>query len=196
MKLINLALNFSILLSGAGLLTHPASAQENCEAIRQEAENSYDAGDFDRTLALLQQNCFKFYPARLDSTTGVAAYRLLALTYIARDLLDKAQQAVDQMTAIRVSKNAVVGDSLLFFNEYPVDPINQDSPTFVAMVKKAEQPYRKKVKKIAAPFAMGRSFTNRWWFKVGAPVLSAGIATGVYYLVTREKKLPDPPALP
>ncbi len=194
---MNLVLKFSIVLIGAGLFTSQALGQENCKVIVSDAEDSYRSGDFDRTFSLLQENCFNLASAQLDSATGVAVYRLLALTFIARNSLDSAQAAVDKMTATRVSKKAVTGDSLLFFNEYPDDLLKNDPPTFVAMVKKAEQPYRERVKKMpvsGVPLALGRSVTNRWWFKISAPVLAAGIT---YYLARKkEKKLPDPPALP
>ena len=82
-----------ILLSGFLLTTLPVNGQENTyRQIYNQAENDYNIGRIDQSLALLQENIHEFNGNLLES-----AYRLMALCWLSLDETEKAEQATQHL---------------------------------------------------------------------------------------------------
>ena len=82
-----------ILLSGFLLTTLPVNGQENTyRQIYNQAENDYNIGRIDQSLALLQDNIHEFNGNLLES-----AYRLMALCWLSLDETEKAEQATQHL---------------------------------------------------------------------------------------------------
>jgi hypothetical protein len=98
-----------------------ARAQHPCAAALREAEQNYFAGDFDvaisLTLRCLNEN-------ELADSTAVQAYRLLAMTYLAKDDSMLAGQAIRNLLQRRT--------------DYAPDPM-QEPPSFVNLVDRIKQ---------------------------------------------------------
>jgi len=99
-------------------------AQSVCEQNLREAEQQYNIGDFDRAIGLLT-DCLD--SENISKDEKMRAYRLLGLTYLAKDYLEEAKNAVRKL--------------LDMVPNYKGDPV-QDPPPFTKMVEelKQEQP--------------------------------------------------------
>jgi len=95
----------------------PSNAQADCQAILAQAEEAYTRGRFDLAITLIE-SCLS--RPSLDTETSSRGQRLLALTYLAKDLERDAREAVRTL--------------LRLVPDYQPDPV-QDPPPFVRIVE-------------------------------------------------------------
>jgi len=155
-----------------------AQVADDCEALLQKAEEKYNTGKFDETIELITK-C-------LDSTdigpdSKMKAYRLLGLTYLAKDYLVEAKIAINKL--------------LELVPNYQTDPV-QDPPPYINLVEElrgqviiADDDHSKKPEEKS----------NSLWYYIGGGV--AAVVLGIVLLGgSSEDKgnetqpvLPDPP---
>ena len=171
-----------------------AQSFDDCEKELAEAQKKYDSGKFDDAIELLQQ-CLS--QENLSQDVKMKTYRLLGLTYIAKDYLKEAKTAVSKLLDI--------------VPNYQADP-EQDPPTFVNIIadeieerKSAELKVEDQIadtspeqkKQVETEEEEG---TSIWWYIAGGAV---AIAVVVVLLLgggdpppSEDDDLPGPPDLP
>lgn len=148
-------------------------AQEvDCEKILKQAEEKYTDGRFDETIALLT--------VCLDdpNTTGEqkqTAYRLMGLTYIAKDYLSEAKTAIEKL--LKIVPN------------YQPDPI-YDPPPFINLVEEVQ------AETVATKAVAGEEKDNKMWYYIGGGVAAATILTVILVSGGDDEKEEEVPALP
>jgi len=100
--------------------SHGALAQEGCETALTDAERLYNEGRFDDVIEILEA-CL---PDDLTEGEKGKAYRLLSLTYLAKDYLEQARRAIVNLLEIAPS--------------WQPDPV-QDPPPFTQMVAEVRE---------------------------------------------------------
>ncbi len=170
-----------------------AQGQNICEKQLTDAEQRYNTGRFDEAIGLISECLGK---PGLSEQEKMKAYRLLGLSYIAKDYLEDARTAVKKL--------------LDMVPNYQSDPV-QDPPPFTKMVEEVkeeqQQPNQKpEVKQPAELEKMTKvekkKGSNTKWYIIGGGVLAAGavvaiIASGGGNGETPiDNTLPGPPSVP
>lgn len=162
-----------------------AQGVDDCKTLLNQAEEKYNTGRFDEAIDMITK-CLD--SADITQESKMRAYRLLGLTYIAKDYLVEAKKAVDKL--------------LELVPNYQADPI-QDPPPYVNLVEEqkavqktepAEQPESKKEDEE----------NNNLWYYIGGGIVAVAVA--VVLLVSggggddggssSQSDLPAPPDLP
>jgi hypothetical protein len=161
------------LMSGGELF-----AQEvDLEKTLKQAEEKYTEGRFDETIALIT--------VCLDQPTITPeqkqqAYRLMGLTYIAKDYLAEAKNAIESL--------------LLLVPNYKPDPI-YDPPPFINLVEEVQR----EVVAVQAKSDEKKDTSKMYWY-IGGGVAAAAILTVVLLSggdeEAAEEDLPGPPSMP
>lgn len=164
-----------------------AQSKNDCEQELLEAQKKYDTGKFDEAIELLTACLGK---ENLSQDVKMKAYRLLGLTYIAKDYLNEAKTAVGKLLDI--------------VPNYKADP-EQDPPTFVNIVSE-EIEERKGIddktdlEEKKATQDEKEKDTSIWWY-VGGGI--AAVAVVIILLLSggedeqpQQNDLPTPPDLP
>jgi hypothetical protein len=128
----------------------------------------YDVGMFDRAVGALQPCLPEGLPEK-EQTIG--AYRLMALSYIATDSLDRARESVRAL--------------LKTDSGYKADPAT-DPPLFADLIQAEQPPWY--------TFMWEGSSVSRWAGRVA--VVGTAVAVPLLLRDTSEPALPGPPALP
>ena len=155
-------------------------AQEiDIEKTLNDADQKYTEGRFDETIALLTV-CI--------DTPGITpeqkqrAYRLMGLTYIAKDYLTEAKSSIEKL--------------LKLVPNYQPDPIF-DPPPFINLVKEVQD---ETVAKQVTAKEEEKSDSNLWWYVGGgaAVVVVAAVllSGGSDEEPAQPQALPGPPDLP
>jgi tetratricopeptide (TPR) repeat protein len=164
-----------------GAFTHRAAAAD-CDAILAEAEEAYTRGRFDRAITLIE-GCLD--RRDLDRATRSRAYRLIGLTYIAKDYADKAREAVRSLLKI--------------VPDYQPDP-DQDPPPYVRLVEEVRRETGAPPPPVPAEKKKGGG-----WIKKALLGTGALVAAAIVYVVSTGgggdetsdcPELPDPPGAP
>jgi hypothetical protein len=173
---ISIGIIFSPLYESRALLF----AQENaCEKNLKEAENKYTEGRFDEAIALLTQ-CLE--SPNITDDQKQQAFRLMGLTYIAKDYLTEAKKSVEKLLDLVPSYNP--------------DPI-YDPPPFINLVEQV------KSETVVAPEVTEEKKSNMKWYLIAGGAAAVGLL-GILLLAgggdddkpPAAQRLPSPPALP
>ena len=198
-------------------LISTGQAQTLCEMQLKEAGHLYNIGNFEEAIVLLTE-CLE--TEGVSKEEKLQAYRLLGLTYIAKDYLDLARNAVRKL--------------LEMVPNYKADPI-QDPPPFTKLIEevKQEQPDKEitELEKTAGEQPMEKQEEivekeqsdvqeplfpepvepmlteeekggSRKWLYIGGGAVLAGGAAAVYFLTrngeteTQTQAFPSPPGRP
>ncbi len=160
-----------LLLLGVLLTALPALAQD-CSEILAEAQSSYDVGQVDHAILLLE-GCLD--RAELDTELRHRSYRLIGLCYIYKEREVKARQAVH--------------DLLVLVPDYQADP--EDHPLFIELLEEER-----------VALGMTPEEEKSGWMKkalYGAGAVAVGVVAlllGDDGPEPEPEKLPEPPALP
>jgi hypothetical protein len=159
-------------MSGGGLF-----AQEvDLEKTLKQAEEKYTEGRFDETIALIT--------VCLDQPTITPeqkqqAYRLMGLTYIAKDYLTEAKTAIESL--------------LQLVPNYKPDPI-YDPPPFINLVEEIQREV------VAVKAKPEEEDTSKMYWYIGGGVAAAAILAVVLFSggdeEAAEEDLPGPPSMP
>lgn len=161
-----------VLLVGATFVRPVHAQQGNCPEILQTAQSNYDLGRFDDVISLLQP-C-------LDSTAFSdeerrRAYRLMGLSYLAKDAENDAREAVKNL--------------LELVPNYQTNPV-EDPPTFVRMVEDVrremgtrEQPSTEPTPPPQRPTQAKSGGGIGKWLLIGGGVAAAAV---IAYFLLRE----------
>ena len=137
-----------------------AQSQNECEEELKTAQKKMETGKFDEAIDLITQCLNK---DGISNETKKQAYRLLGLTYIAKDYLGEARNAVGKLLDI--------------VPNYQPDP-DQDPPSFVDIVEEQiaerSQPVKQPDVKSAAveEEKSGKSDKSLWWWIGGGAVVA------------------------
>ena len=185
-------------------LTH-SWAQEKCETALADAERQYNDGRLDDVIKTLE-SCL---PAGLKNEDKSKAYRLLGLTYMAKDYLEQAKQSIRKL--------------LELVPNWQPDP-DQDPPPFTHLVeevrkemkeavseKPVEQPQEKpteiekpREEPIMTPTEPQKRGSKKFlWIGIGAAALGGGLIAAFAGgggsggpINGGPERLPDPPGDP
>jgi len=191
-------------------LTH-SWAQEKCEIALADAERQYNDGRLDDVIKTLE-SCL---PAGLKNEDKSKAYRLLGLTYMAKDYLEQAKQSIQKLLAL--------------VPKWQPDP-DQDPPPFTRMVeevrkemkeeqkeavpeKPVEQPQEKPIEiekpreePVTVPAQPQKRGSKKFlWIGIGAAALGGGLLAALAGgggggnggpTIVPPDRLPDPPGGP
>lgn len=197
----NVSYAFTIFLLVSGLLFMPvpvligsgqAQAQSVCEKQLANAEQLYNTGRFDDAIGVITECLGK---PGLSENEKMKAYRLLGLSYIAKDYLEDARTAVKKL--------------LDMVPNYQSDPV-QDPPPFTKLVeevKEEQQEPEPEVKKEEDLKKMTQTQepkkSNKKWYYIGGGVVAAGVLVAILASgggngeeTPTSKALPGPPTLP
>ncbi len=187
-------------------------AQEKCETALADAEKQYNDGRLDDVMKTLE-SCL---PVGLKNEDKSKAYRLLGLTYMAKDYLEQAKQSIQKL--LELAPN------------WQPDP-DQDPPPFTRMVeevrkemkeeqkeavpeKPVEQPQEKPIEiekpreePVTVPAQPQKRGSKKFlWIGIGAAALSGGLiaafagggggGNGGPPITGGPDRLPDPPGGP
>jgi len=159
-----------------------ATAQDKCLEQMIQAEKEYTNGNFDAAISLVTA-CLE--AGALNQAEKQRAYKLLGLSYIAKDYVEQAKTAIWNL--------------LDLVPKYEPDPA-QDPPGFSNMVQemKKEIAAKKEQKKPEAGKKGGKK-----WLWIGGGVAVAGVAVvalsgggGDTTTPPASRLLPGPPAIP
>ena len=171
-----------------------AQSIEACAEELKEAQNKYDTGRFDEVIEIVNE-CLS--NENLSQENKRKAYRLLGLTYVAKDYLAEAKTAVSKLLDI--------------VPNYEPDP-EQDPPTYVNIIseeiKERKFIEKEKIVKTDESTLKGKKQvdskdekSNTIWWYIGGGVLAV-VAILVLALgggddtTPSENDLPGPPDLP
>jgi hypothetical protein len=169
-----------------------AQSQNECEEQLKNAQKKMETGKFDEAIELITECLNK---EGISNETKKQAYRLLGLTYIAKDYLGEARNAVSKLLDI--------------VPNYTPDP-DQDPPSFVNIVEEQiaerSQPVKTSDTKTTAVDEEKSDKSDKsiwWWIGGGAVValvavilLAAGGGDDEGGGEPTPTALPDPPDLP
>ena len=155
-------------------------AQEvDCEKVLKDAEEKYTEGRFDETIALITV-CLD--DPNINPEQKQQAYRLMGLTYIAKDYLTEAKTAIEKL--------------LKLVPNYKPDPI-YDPPPFINLVEEVQ------AETIATKAVADEETTDSkiWWYVGGGVAAVALIVVlassgGDDEGQPAEQDLPGPPDIP
>ncbi len=163
---------------------------QDCEKALAEAEQKYSAGRFDEAIDLLE----KCLPVGFSDEEKKKAYKLLAFSYLAKDYLDQAKNAILKL--------------LELVPTWQPDPI-QDPPPFTKMVEEVKEQMEKEredrvptePEEITLPEVPAKGGGGKKILLVagGGAVVAALVGfllTGGSAEAAVRKKLADPPTLP
>jgi hypothetical protein len=195
-------LSVALLTLPIPLIVSPAQAQGQsvCSKNLADAEQRYNTGRFDDAIGLITECLGK---RGISEEEKMKAYRLLGLSYIAKDYLEDAKTAVKKL--------------LDMVPNYQSDPV-QDPPPFTKLVEevkeqqkpqeKPQQPAVKEpVKKQPDELTKltqteSKKKSNKKWYFIGGGVLAAGAIVAIVASSggdngpTTPSALPGPPTLP
>jgi tetratricopeptide (TPR) repeat protein len=181
------------LLIGALLFTtlcNPLSvaatrAQENCETALADAQDKYINGRFDEAIDILERCLTKGF----NEEQKKQAYKFLGLSYLAKDYLDQAKNAIKKL--------------LELVPNWEPDPI-QDPPPFKKLVEEVKEQMAKEkqvaqpepVQPVEPPPPTKKGGGKKFIFIGGASAAAAAVT--VLFLLGGDgpQRLPDPPPLP
>jgi hypothetical protein len=149
-----------------------AQAQDKCKTAMADAEIMYGAGHFTRAIELLTL-CL---PDGIPEIQRIAAYRLLALSYLAEDYRDEAKETIKKI----FSQN----------RDYKPDPV-RDPKQYSDMVEEVRR-------ELPVPFIKKISGGKKKWIWIGGGVVAIALVVKelVSPLTVKEGPLPEPPVLP
>ncbi len=201
----NLSYVFVVFLLISGLLVLPvpylitplqAQGQSVCTKNLADAEQSYNTGRFDDAIGLITECLGK---KGISEAEKMKAYRLLGLSYIAKDYLEDAKTAVRKL--------------LDMVPNYKSDPV-QDPPPFTKMVEEVKEQQKPKQPAVKEPEKKQtdeltkltkteqKKGSNKKWYFIGGGVLAAGAIVAIVASsggengTTTPSALPGPPTLP
>jgi len=174
-----------------------AQSQNECEKELLNAQNKYDLGKFDEAIAIITECLGK---ENLSQDSKMKAYRLLGLTYIAKDYLNEAKTAVSKLLDIVPNYQPdLEQDPPIFVNlvtekieERKTSETNTQTKTTELPAKKDKQEGVKKEEK-----------SNTIWYYIAGGAVAVAIV--VVLLLSggdddsptqSDNDLPDPPDLP
>lgn len=153
------------------ILVTTCHAQDKCKTAVVDAEIMYNAGHFTRAIELLTQ-CL---PDRIPEIQRIAAYRLLAFSYLAEDYHEDAKQAIKKI----FDRN----------RDYKTDP-GRDLKQYSDMVEEVRR-------ELPVPFIKKISSGKKKWFWIGGGVIAVVVVVRELVSPTmKEGPLPEPPVLP
>jgi tetratricopeptide (TPR) repeat protein len=182
-----------ILLISSTANTAQAQIKSVCATQLNDAEQKYNTGRFDEAIGLITKCLGK---PEISEQEKMRAYRLLGLSYIAKDYLEDARTAVKKL--------------LDMVPNYQSDPV-QDPPPFTKMVeeiKEQQQPSQPEIEEpeIKRPDEVEeqtqtepkKGGSKKWYYIGGGAAVTAGIVAAVLLWPKEEKSssLPGPPSLP
>jgi tetratricopeptide (TPR) repeat protein len=155
------------------------SAQSQCRTELAEAESRYREGRFEETIAIVNRCLDK---GGMTEEERKQAYRLLGKTYIAKDYLDEAREAIKRL--------------LELVPNFEADPV-QDPPTFTEMVKDVKNELEKTD---LPPPPLGeipekKNGGSKKWLLLGGVVLAGG-AAAILLSGGTDGPAPSAPSLP
>ncbi|TFG99004.1 MAG: hypothetical protein E4H13_09305 [Calditrichales bacterium] len=145
----------------------------------KDADQKYTEGRFDETIALLT---VVVESAKVTSEQKQQAYRLMGLTYIAKDYLTEAKKSIENL--------------LKLVPNYKPDPI-YDPPPFINLVEQVQSETVAKKASLA-----DKESDNKMWWYIGGGVAAVGILAVILASSSSDEEtptdqaLPAPPALP
>lgn len=158
-----------------------AQTPDDCDAKLKDASAKFDNGDFDGSIALINECLSK---GDLPQKEKSRAYELLAMNYTSKSYLEQADNAIKKL--------------LDLVPNYKPNP-DQYSPAFVARVEKVKSEMGGK-KEEAPPAEQGGGFDTKILL-IGGGIVAAGVLG--YFIFHKSSSestpatpLPDPPALP
>jgi tetratricopeptide (TPR) repeat protein len=134
-----------------------AQSQNECEEELKNAQRKMETGKFDEAIELITECLNK---EGISNESKKQAYRLLGLTYIAKDYLGEARNAVGKLLDI--------------VPNYQPDP-DQDPPSFVDIVEEQIAERSQTVTKVEtklSPADEGKSDKTLWWWIGGGAVVA------------------------
>jgi len=155
-------------------------AQEvDCEKILKQAEEKYTDGRFDETIAILTV-CLD--DPNTTPEQKQKAYRLMGLTYIAKDYLTEAKTAIEKL--LKIVPN------------YKPDPI-YDPPPFINLVQEVQA----ETVATRATTGEGAKEDNNMWYYIGGgaaavTILAVVLLSGGDDEEKKDEALPGPPSTP
>jgi tetratricopeptide (TPR) repeat protein len=151
--------------------------------IIKEAEQLYTIGRFDEAIKMLTELLER---KDISEDQKLRAYRLLGLSYIAKDFLEDARSAIRKL--------------LDMVPDYMSDPV-QDPPPFTRMVEEVKQIREEELDDELLPLIPEQKKNNKtMWMVIGGSVVAVGVLVAV--LVSgggnggETNPLPEPPDLP
>lgn len=158
-----------------------AQTQDECAAKLKDAGTKFDNGDFDGSIALINECLSK---GDLPQKEKSRAYELLAMNYTSKSYLEQADNAIKKL--------------LELVPNYKPNP-DQYSPSFVARVEKVKSEMGAGAKPAEQPADQGGGSSTKWLL-IGGGVVAAGV---LGYLIfhkssseTTASPLPGPPGTP
>jgi len=154
-------------------------AQENIiDKALNMAEEKYTEGRFDEAIVFIKK-CLE--SPNITQKQQQRAYRLMGLTYIAKDYLNEAKNSIEKL--------------LKLVPNYKPDPV-YDPPPFINLVEEVQ---KETVATVAEPEVEPSS--KKWWY-IGGGIGAVAIVTAIILSSGGEdgpepaKSLPGPPDLP
>jgi tetratricopeptide (TPR) repeat protein len=162
----------ALLLSTLGLPVAPVYAGQQdieCNEKILRAEQLYIIGRFDEAITILTE-CFD--KGGLTDDQKMRAYRLLGLSYIAKDYLEDARSAIRKL--------------LDMVPEYMPDPV-QDPPPFTKLVEEVkEQREEEADQDLAGLIPDSKERKNKMWLIIGGALLIGGGAAAAIMLTGKK----------
>lgn len=156
---------WAMLVSIVGVPAVPVFAQQqnvDCSEQIVEAEQLYTVGRFDEAINMLTR-CID--GGTLDEDEKMRAYRLLGLSYIAKDFLEDARSAVRKL--------------LEMVPNYMPDPV-QDPPPFTQMVEEVKEERDEEVDdELREMIPEQKESRSTLWMIVGGGALAVGALVAV-----------------
>ena len=160
-----------------------AQSYNECEKQLSTAQKKMETGKFDEAIKLITECLNK---DGISNETKKQAYRLLGLTYIAKDYLGDAREAIGKLLDV--------------VPNYQPNP-DQDPPSFVNIVNEQIAERSKPVQPVKKPPVNEEKSSNSIWYWIGGGVLV--VAAVVIVLLSggndtppQNNDLPEPPDLP
>ncbi len=147
-----------------------SQAQDKCKTAVDDTEKMYDSGHFTQAIKLLTQ-CLP--DSIQDKNQRIAAYRILALSYLAEDYCDEAKEAIRKIFDHK--------------RDYRSDPV-QDPKQYRDMVEEVGD-------ELPVPFLEKIAGGKKKWFWLGGGVVAVVVVVKELTTV-KEEPLPEPPGLP
>jgi len=147
-----------------------------CEKVLKEAEQKYTDGRFDEAINLITR-CLE--DPGITAAQKQKSYRLMGLTYIAKDYLIEAKSSIQKL--------------LLLVPNYKPDPVF-DPPPFINIVEEVKR------ETVTVPVTREEEKTdNKKWYWIGGGVAAIVVLIAVLALGNGngdDKTLPGAPSLP
>lgn len=164
-KLCAGVLILALLLSLTGIPAVPVLAAQQSTDWQQkilEAEQLYTIGRFDEAISILTECLEK---GQLDEQQKMRVYRLLGLSYIAKDFLEDARGAIRKL--------------LDMVPHYMSDPV-QDPPPFTRLVEEVKEQRQEEIDdELAELIPERKERKNTMWMIIGGGALAVGALVAV-----------------